>query len=169
MDMRRFTLNLLIALLMIGLPVSASNASRIEPAPANPEKIPTVSICQLAANPQSYDNKTVRLRTSYLFDAKPTDDPFYHLYDLSCSPKENRIAPTFKCVGDEECKGFNKLLKANARYNEGGWIGRVELIVVGQFHAPNGKGYGHLGMHPMGMDITQVERVRPIAPKTPWP
>ncbi|HEX8846227.1 MAG TPA: hypothetical protein VF791_16380 [Pyrinomonadaceae bacterium] len=169
MKIRRLILTLLITLLTMGGPVSASDASRVEPAPANSETIPTVSLCQLAANPQSYDNKTIRLRASYLFDVQPTDDPFYHLYDLSCSPKENRIAPNFKCVGDEGCKKFNKLLKTHARYNEGRTMGRVELTVVGQFHAPNGKGYGHLGMHPLGMDITQVERVRPIAPKTPWP
>ncbi|HJU55458.1 MAG TPA: hypothetical protein VJ715_12830 [Pyrinomonadaceae bacterium] len=136
--------------------------------PNAPAKIPAVELCELTHNPKLYDGKIVRLRVAYFFDTTATDDPFYFFYHSACEGRERRIAPEFETMEKGARERAFKLIEKHTRKNSAGTAGRVEMTVVGRFNSSKG-GYGHLGQHPFGFDVTSVERVRPIDPDAVWP
>ena len=158
--MRRFTLLLTLAL---ALAVPQAGAAQTPSA-----RIQAVGLCELANNPKQYDGKVVRLRVGYFFDTTATDDPFYFLYDSACDGRERRIAPEFETMEKGARARAFRLIEKHTRKNDAGTAGRVELTVVGRFSSSRG-GYGHLGQHPFGFDVTKVERVRPVAAGAVWP
>ena len=160
--MRRLTLLPLALLAAVAAGVLTSAA------PDASTKIETVGFCRLTDNPKEYDNKTVRVRVSYLFDTTMTDDPFYHFYDPTCASSERRAAPDFETMDDQARARAFKLIETRASRNSAGTMARVELVVVGRFSSSK-KGYGHLGQHPFGFEVTRVERVNTIPESTPWP
>ncbi|HWT00328.1 MAG TPA: hypothetical protein VN256_08780 [Pyrinomonadaceae bacterium] len=137
-------------------------------APSVSTKIPTVELCELTHNPKQYDGKTVRLRAAYFFGTTATDDPFYFFYHSACEGRERRIAPEFETMEKGARARAFRLIEKHTRRNQAGTAGRVEIIVVGRFRSSKG-GYGHLGQHPFGFDVTSVERVRPVDPEAVWP
>ena len=158
--MRRLILLPLLALALAGsLAAAAPDAST---------RIPTVTLCQLTSVPKQYDGKVVRLRVSYFFDTTATDDPFYFFYDAACGGRERRAAPEFETMEQGARGRAFKLIEKHTRKNDAGTAGRVELVVVGRFSSSE-NGYGHLGQHPFGFDVTSVERVRPVAVGASWP
>ena len=158
--MRPLILLLILALAPDGVSAGAP--------PAISEKIPAVELCELTNNPKQYDGKVVRVRVAYFFDTTATDDPFYFFYDSACEGRERRIAPEFETMEKEARARAFRLIEKHTRKNDAGTAGRVELTVVGKFSSSKG-GYGHLGQHPFGFDVTNVERVRPIDAGAVWP
>jgi len=163
--MRRLTLFLILA---VGAATGISAGTAPAAAPDVSSKMQTVGFCKLTGNAKQYDGKVVRLRVSYFFDTTATDDPFYFFYDPACAGRERRIAPEFETMEAKSRAQAFKLIETHTRRNDAGTAGRVELIVVGRFQA-SGQGYGHLNQHPFGLDVTSVERVRPIAAGAVWP
>ena len=158
--MRPLIFSLLLALAAAGVAAGTP--------PAVAEKIPAVELCELTNNPKQYDGKTVRLRVAYFFDTTATDDPFYFFYDMACNGRERRAAPEFETMEKGARARAFKLIERRARKNQAGTAARVELIVVGRFSSSKG-GYGHLGQHPFGFDVTSVERVRAVPAGAAWP
>jgi hypothetical protein len=159
-QMKPLTLALLAALaaagILAGAPTDVST------------KVETIGFCRLTADPQRYDNKTVRVRVSYVFDTTMTSDPFYFIYDPDCAGRERRASPEFETMNAEARARAFKLIETRASRNSAGTMARVELVLVGRFSSSK-KGYGHLGQHPFGFDVTRVERVIPIPESAAWP
>jgi hypothetical protein len=158
--MRLLILSLILALAAAGVQAGAHAAA--------PAQIPSVGLCELTHNPKQYDGQVVRVRVAYFFDTTATDDPFYFFYDSACEGRERRIAPEFETMEKGARARAFRLIEKHTRRNGAGTAGRVWLTVVGKFSSSGG-GYGHLGQHPFGFDVTRVERVRPIDAGAVWP
>ena len=144
---------LLLALLLNILPPPAQNNR-----PAEAADIPTVTLCELVYNPDSFDGKEVRLRATYLSNMKVAT-----FADHNCMAKDKRIwvefdgisikasAPPelFERVEEQifcgECGGDNK------------WR-ETEMLVTGIFNGDD-IGHGRLGKYRFMMTVKRVEEM----------
>lgn len=130
----------------------------------NKSGLPLIPYCDLIREPYLYNNKTVRVKASYITS--------YHgafFYDLACRELNQRARSVLTCENEESCKTLRETLdrhlKGNIREK------RVELIVVGLFRGPDT--YGKPSTDSEGfrfeLEFNKIERVIPIPADTPWP
>ncbi len=128
----------------------------------NSEKIPTVSFCDLVAQPKLYANKVVRVRASYFANFESN-----MLYDLVCNSKENHIWFMLDCGSDESCKAMRDTLNKNLEGDPFSGM-RVELVIVGRLKRPkSGHRYGVQDGFRLAFAVMRIEQAISIPSDTP--
>src|SRR5215471_1494616 len=74
------------------VPISVESFLNVQP----PQ---TVAFCELVKHPESYENRLVRVRASYVSNFESS-----MLYDLRCDSRENHVDLIPDCSSEESCK-----------------------------------------------------------------
>ena len=163
--MRRLAFRFIIALLTFTIGVAAAiiwfvyhipSVEPLEYSPADVVEILNVPYCDLARDPNGYDQKIVRTQAILSRGLEQSD-----LYDPTCGLDDVsawvRFDASYK-VDSEMSRRLNEILCQSHPCP----TGNASVTVVGRFHAPDGKGYGHLNGYRFLFEIMRVERVEKV-------
>jgi hypothetical protein len=161
----------LLLILLIALAGNTAIAGQEKEAPqaqSIPKDMPTVSLCELALHPSRFDKKIVRVRAILVTNHAPRvdgGDPF--LFDPSCYSYDTMLNTTWQRAALSDAH-ILKVFKDTDRKRDKYENDRVEVTAIGQYDAPNGIGYGHLGWARSQLTILQYEKAEPVADSVPW-
>jgi hypothetical protein len=152
------------AAISIAIIASCSVATRAQSANAPP--IPMVEFCDLVRNAAKYDGKQVRVRTVYFsaFEISSLGNP----KGPSCDPKSMVWAEFDQSIYSRSKPEIIKLFldsiyarRVDANGNiEGEWLlWETPLLITGEIHKPNGRGYGHTGIYSHEFIVSSIEEV----------
>ena len=153
---------ILVTIIECGSPsATIPPASLIErPTPISIPPAEEVSFCDLASNPDQYNQKVVR--TDAIAAVMTFEVAF--LYDPKCNTKDAWIDYEFE--NDQAFEVTDSLLSRDFGKNT---IRRAHLTLVGRLRGPSKEGYGHLNTHRLQFLIMAVEKAEPVASDVPWP
>jgi len=123
-----------------------------------PVQITTVSLCDLLAHPDLFDQKTIHLQAIYRYGAEWSE-----IYCLECS-ESGSVWLEF----DEKFEAsMKRSLKRKIAGN--GDRGRtVKVAMIGKFYGSGGR-YGHLGASRFKIVVSQVEHAEILLNDSPIP
>lgn len=170
LDMDRFPRWFRIVLLAIGVAALASAAwaayrfSIVETAKPSPSyqaiqsEIPTVTLCELLANPATYDLKIIRVQAILI-----VNNGYRSLYDPSCITMEPMVGvepdPTLhyeSSAGVE--KKFYDLVRPESKTKEGS----ARMVMVGRFEGPNFSKDGRKSRFQHQLILMHIEKAEPV-------
>lgn len=139
----------------IGLPIPKAASS--------PQAVQEVDFCTLAANPEAYAGKLVKVKAIVGMVIGPTSDGDNILYSPDCEGKRDRM------LIEEELS--EKALARVGRFikgpNPNQKVGRAEVVLVGRIHGPGR--FGYLVDYEFAFEVIKIEKIGKVSPRTPWP
>jgi hypothetical protein len=136
--------------------LSSNKPSRLQ----GNSRIETVSLCELAKEPERYANKLIR--TNGIFLTGFPDVRF--MYDEDCSDEKNRIADYLNCKTDSECERLIKCTSLHRNGDTDRW--RNKMVVVGELQIEFHKS---TDTRVLRFAISDIESVSAVPPTVPWP
>ena len=163
--MRRLTFRFMVALLTFSIGVTAAviwfvyhmpSVETLEYSPADVAEILNVPFCDLARDPNSYDDRIVRTEAIYFANSENEA-----LYNPTCGFDNADAWVKFDAsykVNPEIEERLTEIFRSSRTSS----IGEASVTVVGRFHAPDGKGYGHLNGYRFLFEIMRIEQVEKV-------
>jgi hypothetical protein len=140
-----------------GIPSEASlNAS---------DQFPTIPFCELVTASESYKDKVVKTKASYIITFESSI-----LYSLNCNDEENYVRPILDCGSDEACAEMQAKISKELKGDP--FSGRrAELTIIGKLRLlpEPGHQYSQQGKPRLGFAISQIEEVVAIPATAPMP
>ena len=164
--MRRLTLRFIVASLTFIIGVTAAviwfvyrtpSVETLEYSPADVAEILNVPFCDLARDPDSYDEKIVRTQAIYFYNSENVA-----LYNPTCGIDDVdawAVHDASYKVSAEMEKRLEEIFCSTRPCPSG----KASVTVVGRFHAPDGKGYGHLNGYRFLFEIMRIEQAERVA------
>jgi hypothetical protein len=164
--MRRLTLRFMVASLTFIIGVTAAvvwfayrmpSVETLEYSPADVAEILNVPFCDLARDPNSYDKQIVRTEAIYFANSENEA-----LYNPTCGFDHADAWVKFDASYKVNPEIDERLMEI-FRPSRTSPAGEASVTVVGRFHAPDGKGYGHLNGYRFLFEIMRIERVEKVS------
>jgi len=166
-----------------GIPC-AGQAARPARTDKAPERVQTVSICELVRRPRLYHGKLVRV------SAMETSGYHGGLLFGVCGGKTEYLSLSYDCPDQAACAKVQSVLARDLRPDtKYGVAYRVGVLVVGRFYGPKslggpypsgsfpsdftavtvmGCGYGHMASFDYAIEVREYERTWPVPAGVPW-
>lgn len=154
----------LLSLIFITFFIGASVVYGQKAQPIDSEEIIEVGFCELVSHPETYNDKTVRVRASW-YETFEGDV----LYDIQCDERGALIEPDFDCTSGFLCNSLGTYLESFLDRDEEGDVimagRRAEFTLTGRFLAKTGR---DKRMH-FALLITMMDQGSQIPHGTPLP
>lgn len=149
------TRNVVALTLLLGLVLLCLN--RLTNAQRQPNKVPTVSLCQLDLFPMKYDGKIIRIKGTYVgtFEGKSISDP-------SCNNTNGMAVVKYSCDSNLSCSNFAKQLDGFTTGNplDGEFAGIIAVGRVEYYGNRQGANQANIEFH-----VLKIEQVSAVEKK----
>jgi len=165
--MRSRTLRVVVGFLTFGLGLAVASVwlvSQVDPetppcqscaaiyaSAAN--EIPTVTLCEIANDPERYHNRVVRLDVIFLYDSGT-----FALSDTTAGCAKNNFFPSVFSGSHASCADTQKALSIYSGYKTGYDMAPVGVVVIGRLDTIDTR---MLPIGGEGIDILCLEQVKP--------